>query len=85
MHLWYKSILKCIFNTQDNRSFPECLSVALVEPPPVTNTVVKNEHPVQNAEVCYPKFYTAPKVGLTCWCAKELKTPGKKKTLEYVF
>lgn len=80
MHLWYKSILKCIFNTQDNRSFPECLSVALVEPPPVTNTVVKNEHPVQNAEVLSKILYSTKSWADLLMCKRTQNTREKKNT-----
>lgn len=69
MHLWYKSILNFIINTQNiriSRIF-FFFSVAFVEPLLVTNTVVRNEHPDENAEVYYPESFPAKTIGLVLW------------------
>lgn len=72
MHLWYKSILNFIINTQNIR-ISRIFSVAFVEPLLVTNTVVRNEHPDENAEVYYPESFPAKIIGLVLWWVIVLK------------
>lgn len=67
MHLWYKSILNFIINTQNIRISRIFFSVAFVEPLLVTNTVVRNEHPDENAEVYNPESFPAKTIGLVLW------------------